>query len=217
MSEENKVSRGLGAFESSNDVKLGKKGTPGKEILYTGLDGNNKGKAGLKAVYLIGTIDDASRKVLASLKSGDKFVVVKTKKPGDEYYNVSGFESAEGYTPKAAWTGNKFTEGGASTRMSGADRYSKKEFDTTGIKVGAARNQAIALLTGIDFFPKATTIKDPMKTVLDVVDQWAYEIVKRQQVQEDVVRSGTSTPQQEVELANAQMQQDLDDDVDLDF
>ena len=200
MTEENKISRGLGEYEGASDVKLGKKGTPGKEIKYTGLDGNNKGKAGLKAVYLIGTIDEASRKFLATLKPGGKFVVVKTKKPGEEYYNVSGFESAEGYTPKEAWTGNKAGGGGGKYNPA-----AKKEYDTTGVKVGAARNQAIAFLSATK----------GAKFTLDDVDVTAYEIVKRQQVQEDVVRSGASAPGAATE-SNTQDLEDGDDD-DIDF
>jgi len=199
-----KTSTQLAEFVSADsNVTVGKNNTPGVKVDYKRLDGDEPGKA-QSVTYIKGKIPEESRQLLSKLKTGDKFVVVKVKKENEVYFNLSEFKDASTWVappPKKPWTG-------------GGKSYEKKEYDQTGVKVGAARNQAIAFLAAT----KGT------KFTLDDVDSVAYEIVKRQQTQEDAVRVGINKhqaqddiirQQQEEQLANEQHNRDLDDDIDF--
>lgn len=199
-----KTSYGLGKYVKHEQIKVGKNGTPAIKVTYIRQDGEQKGKE-QSIKYFVGKLDDVSKEILKTASaSAGLFNVVKEKKPGDEYYNFVKFQAADTFVEKPAstWTGNKGGSWGKSE---------KKEYDTTGVKVGAARNQAIAFLAATK----------GSKFTLDDVDSTAYEIVKRQQAQEDAVRSGKTAPfttqEQELELSYTQAQQDLDDDSELDF
>lgn len=165
----------LAQFIKWEKTTIGPKNTPAVNVTYTRLDGDYAGKE-LTVRYLVGTLDEASGEVLKSLKAGTKFVVVKEeipnkKDPAKPYWNLKEFRKADTFVEKPAYTSGKGNYG------------AKKEYDTTGVKVGAARNQAIAFLAAT----KGTNF------TLDDVDKIAYEIIKRQQKQEDAVRGGEET------------------------
>lgn len=162
-------------------------------------DGDKKGANTGK--YLKGTLGENSINILKNIKKGDKFVVVKeakTTKDGKQFWNVVELRSADTFVAKEK------------KEWKNKGNYKKKEYDQTGVKVGAARNQAIAYLTAIqgDNFD------------LDDVDRVAYEIVERQAAMEDNVRKNIN-PNNSNDMDNnpnvdtALMQQD-DDYSDLD-
>lgn len=195
MTEEIKTSVQLAEYIDSKDVDIGPQNIPGREINYKRLDGDEPGKA-MAAKYIKGNIPEESRQLLSKLKAGDKFVVVKQL--DGKWWNLKEFRDGSTWVDKPVkkpWTG-----GG------GGKSFEKKDYDQTGVKVGAARNQAIAFLAAT----KGNNF------TLDDVDSTAYDIVKRQQAQEDNVRSGGPTRVlQEVQLSNEQHNRDLDDDIDF--
>lgn len=163
------VSYQLGEFIKAEKTVVGKNNTPAINVHYKRLDGMQAGKE-MSVRYLAGKLDADSTDVLKALKTGDKFTVVK-KKEG-EYWNLDSFKAEDAHASRPRSAPPQSSGGG----------YTKTEKDQTGVKVGAARNQAIAYLAatrGVQFG-------------LDDIDDIAYEIVKRQQVQEDHVRAGTS-------------------------
>lgn len=212
MNAPTKKSQQLGQYTKRESITLGAKATPATKIIYTRLDGDYAGKE-TNVTYFTGTLDEASTNVLKSLKEGDKFVINKisapnAKDPTRPFWNLESFSPADTFVEKPAYV----------PRAGGFTAASKKEYDQTGVKVGAARNQAIALLTGIDFLPKGTTIKNAIQTVLDIVDQWAYEIVKRQSAMEDNIRAGIDiTPKLEQALESQQQNRDEYEEEELPF
>lgn len=165
---------------------------------YDREDGDKKGANTGK--YLKGTLGENSINILKNIKKGDKFVVVKeakTTKDGKQFWNVVELRSADTFVPKEK------------KEWKGKNNYEKKEYDQTGVKVGAARNQAIAYLSAIqgDNFD------------LDDVDRIAYEIVRRQAIMEDNVRKNIDPNNNDIDnnpnVDTALMQQD-DDYSDLD-
>lgn len=182
-------------FVGWEKTTVGAKNTPIVNVNYVRKDGKDAGKQSTVR-YLIGTLDDNSGTILKGLKKGDEFVVVKeevpnTKDPAKPYWNLKEFRAATTFVAKPAYNPGGYGGGGA-----------KKEYDTTGIKVGAARNQAIAFLAAT----KGTNFN------LDDVDKVAYEIIKRQQIQEDNIRNNKvdTTTKLRNEENNKQMQQEVD-------
>jgi hypothetical protein len=197
-----RIAYGLGQYVRHEPIKVGKNGTPAIKVYYTRQDGEQKGKE-QSVQYLVGKLDEASKAILkeASASAG-LFNVVKEKKETDEYYNFVRFQAADTFVEKEKkpWTGGKQWQAEVERNYI---KGPKKEYDQTGVKVGAARNQAIAFLAAT----KGSAF------TLDDVDEMAYVIVKRQQRQEDLVRSGGLERQQEEEgLSNQQHNQDLDDE-----
>lgn len=159
----------LAEYLGFKSVEVGAKKIPGVEILYKRLDLEEPKEQNVR--YLIGSLAESSQKVIKSLKQGSRFVVVKkmvqnTKNPSQPYWNLEEFRDVSTWVEKPKY---KKEQGG--------------QWDQTGIKVGAARNQAIAFLS-------ATKGKS---FTLDDVDEVAYEIVARQAKQEEVVRSGNNS------------------------
>lgn len=182
-------------FVGWEKTTVGAKNTPAVNVNYIRKDGKDAGKQNTVR-YLIGTLDDNSGTILKALKKGDEFVVVKeevpnAKDPSKPYWNLKEFRAATTFVAKPAYNPGGYGGGGA-----------KKEYDTTGIKVGAARNQAIAFLAAT----KGTNFN------LDDVDKVAYEIIKRQQIQEDNIRNNKvdTTTKLRNEENNKQMQQEVD-------
>ncbi len=135
-------------------------------VHYKRLDGNNPGEE-TKGGAFVASLSESSKDLI---KAGGTFVVVKTK--AGKFWNLTEVVDVSTYVekPKSTYTGTK--------------SYSSSTYDTTGVKVGAARNQAIAFLAAT----KGT------KFTLDDVDAIAYEIVTRQAKQEDTVRAGVTIP-----------------------
>ena len=83
-------------------------------------------------------------------------------------------------------------------------KYSKKgNYDTTGVKVGHARNEAVEtlkLLMSIN--PECFAEYQDLESLMDHIDQVAYSIVKRQAIQEDTVRKGAKEEQAANEMEN---------------
>lgn len=134
---------------------------------YEVIDGPKKGevwKIGALAIKL----EDATRAKLNSAQPGD--VVDITMEKDGNYWNLTKVEDSD-------------ASSGASTQK--ATSIDKK-WDDTGVKVGAARNQAIAYLSATK--GKAFTLDD--------VDATAYEIIERQAAQESTVRAGNSPAKQ---------------------
>lgn len=145
---------------------------------YEVLDGPKAGevwKIGALAVKL----DDASRSKLKTAQPGDT-IDVTIEKDGN-YWNLTKVEDV-GTT--------------AAVKQQSTNKTSNNQYDTTGVKVGAARNQAIAFLSATK--GKAFTLDD--------VDATAYEIVERQSTQEDAVRAGNNPakPEALTQQANSQ-------------
>jgi len=156
----------LGVFVKFEDTTIGKYGTPARIVHYT-----DNGEA-RKAQYFKGKLDEASVNVLKALKVGDKFTVTKVK--AGQYWNLESFGDAANYTPKPAYNG-----GGGFRKP-----FEKKEFDNTGIKVGAARNQALqAMLVQADKYKSMTQEK-----LLDALDDIAIEIYRRQAAMEALLK-----------------------------
>lgn len=119
-------------------------------------------------------LNSDSTAVLEKLKIGSEFVVVKEEQ--GEYWNFKELRDISTYVAKPAWEGGQKS---GYTRQSGG----KSNYDDTGVKVGASRNQAIAYLAAT----KGT------KFTLDDVDTVAMEIVKRQAAMETAVRKENNT------------------------
>jgi hypothetical protein len=166
-------------------VKAGK--TDRIVLHYEMLDGPKKGevwKIGALAIKL----PDASRTALKDAKVGDN-VEITMEKDGN-YWNLTEVKAADANTTTTQKTSQQHTT-----------TQTKAPFDNVGVKVGAARNQAIAYLAATG-----------MKFTLDTVDDVAYEIISRQQIQEDNVRAGNNPFDHKVNDAKNR-NQDLDDDV----
>lgn len=153
---------------------------------YEVLDGPKKGE-----VWKIGALgvklDDPTRNNLKAASPGD-IVDITMEKDGN-YWNLTKVEDV-GNTASAPSTGG-YTKPATTS-------YSKPAYDDTGVKVGAARNQAIAYLSAT----KGT------KFTLDDVDATAYEIVERQGAQEATVRAGNNPAKPEALAEQAQQTYD---------
>ncbi len=168
-------------------VETVKAGKVDRVILhYEVLDGPKKGE-----VWKIGALgvklEESTRNKLKTLKGGE--VVDITMAKDGNYWNLTKVEEA-GSAPAQSNSGGN-SKGGSTS----AARY-----DDTGVKVGAARNQAIAHLS-------ATKGKE---FTLDDVDATAYEIIERQAAQEATVRAGNNPAKPEA-LAEQSQQQSYDD------
>lgn len=132
---------------------------------HTNLDGSTY-KAGTpdKIGALAVKLDDASRNTVLAAKAGDT-LAIEMLKEGD-YWNL---------TKVAVGSSGTYASHTATTQT-------KKPFDDVGVKVGAARNQSIAILSATK----------GSKFTLDDVDALAYEIVIRQAKQEDNIRNNTN-------------------------
>lgn len=166
-----KQSTQLAQFVKWEKTTIGPKNTPAVNVTYTRLDGDYAGKE-LTVRYLVGTLDEASGEVLKSLKAGTKFVVVKEEMPNKSdpkkpYWNLKEFRKADTFVEKPAYTSGKGNYG------------AKKEYDTTGVKVGAARNNAVAILSATGALSGLSIQK-----ALDLVDEVSFQIVSRQEAQE---------------------------------
>lgn len=197
----------LARFNGWESVTVGAKKLPAVKLKYTRLDGDTPQDMELQ--YLLGSLPKESGEVLQATKVGDEFVLVKEE--GKPYTNAKGI-TVTPWNLKEIRNAATFVakEKKAFTPYNKAE---KKEYDTTGIKVGAARNQAIALLVGLDKTLFSNTVD--RNIVLNIVDEWAYEIIKRQQVQEDNVRNKTepvsvATSEDVHNLAQQQQQQNQD-------
>lgn len=157
-------------------VKAGK--TDRLVLHYELLDGPKKGevwKIGALAIKL----PEDSRKTLLAAKPGD-VVNVSLEKEGN-YWNMTAVEKAV-------------------VQQNNAIAAPKQTFDNVGIKVGAARNQAIAYLAA-----------QGKKFTLDDVDDVAYEIIARQQAQENNIRDGNNPFEHKVNDTKAAQHTNDDD------
>lgn len=156
---------------------------------YEVLDGPKKGE-----VWRIGALgvklDESSRNKLKAAQPGD-VVDITIEKDGN-YWNLTKVES----TGSASAQAPQSPAGSSNTTYKAAS----KPYDDTGVKVGAARNQAIAYLSATK--GKAFTLDD--------VDATAYEIVERQSAQEATVRAGNNPakPEALTDQANTQLYDD---------
>lgn len=162
-------------FVGWEKTTVGAKNTPAVNVNYIRKDGKDAGKQNTVR-YLIGTLDDNSGNILKGLKKGDEFVVVKeevpnTKDPAKPYWNLKEFRAATTFVAKPAYNPGGYG-GGA-----------KKEYDTTGVKVGAARNNAVAILSATGALSGLSIQK-----ALDLVDDVSFQIVSRQEAQEIKVK-----------------------------
>ncbi len=179
-----------------NKVETLKAGKVDRLVLhYEVLDGPKKGevwKIGALAVKL----DDASRAKLKSVQPGD-VIDVDIEKDGN-YWNLTKVDDAGSST---STSNNSSSTGTSYKKATGNDDH------LVGIKVGAARNQAIAYLSATK--GKAFTLDD--------VDATAYEIVERQAAQEATVRAGNSPAKPEALNDEANTQSYEDDGVKDEF
>lgn len=161
-------------------------------LTYTRLTGDDAGKEKKSGNFLSALV--SSIEVLKVLKPGDECNITKEKK-GD-YWNITSIDMGDAPVVK-----DRGEYKAKSTNNSGT-------FDNVGVKVGAARNQAIAFLA-------ATRGKD---FTLDDVDAIAFEVVTRQQKQEDAVRNGTTTTTKvETPAVKPTVAKVESDDFDVDF
>lgn len=128
------------------------------DVTYKHLSGKFKGQEWTKGA-LVPNLDDESKTILKESNKGD-VIAVEIEKQGN-FYNLTKVRSAQSAQKQKS-------------------TYTEK--DNVGIKVGAARNQAIAFLAAT----KGT------KFTLDDVDAIAYEIVERQANQENTIRSNAN-------------------------
>lgn len=173
-------------------VKAGK--TDRIVLHYEVLDGPKKGE-----VWKIGALkvklDESSRNSLKGAEGDLRDITIE--KDGN-YWNLMKVEGA-GSAPTQTQS--------TTTNLKHNAETIRKAFDDTGIKVGAARNQAIAYLSATK--GKAFTLDD--------VDATAYEIVERQAAQEETVRSGNNPAKPEALAEQAQQQAYSDDEVTDEF
>ena len=191
-------------FLSKESVET--KGGPGVKVTYLRLDGATQQEQ--KIQYLVGKAKGSE--LISSAKPGDEFLVVKELK--GQYWNLKEFKPTSEWTKPTPWHAahtTTTTKGGVSPTTNTSSQT--RNFDDTGVKVGAARNQAIAFLA-------ATKGKS---FTLDDVDRIAYEIVGRQATQETNVRNktipGSTTAAQHEELLEESFHraaQHADDDED---
>jgi hypothetical protein len=166
-----KKSTQLAEFVKMESTTVGKNNTPANVLHYKRLDDDSNKES--KVTFLVGKVPGASE-VLGAAKVGDHFVLEKEE-------NDKGFWNASAFKPVTEWKPKPKKE------YSQSGGYSKGEWkpkDETGVKVGAARKQAMTFLA-------ATKGKS---FTLDDVDTLAYEMLKRQAAQEAVVRNGESMP-----------------------
>lgn len=176
MTEQTKEFKGLGKFLEKKETLVGDKKVPAIQIHYERLDGKDKGKKQY-VQYFAGTLDKTAVSILqTAAKENGKLVIVKHKKPESEYYEFTTFEDAVTWVERPVYTKQWNAGGGRQTQK-----------DSVGVKVGAARNQAIALLSTMNV--KAKTEDE----WLDLVDKLANKIIPRQQAQEDTLRNKTTT------------------------
>jgi hypothetical protein len=173
-----------------NKVESLKSGKVDRVVLhYEVLDGPKKGE-----VWKIGALkvklDEASRNLLTGSEGDLRDITIE--KDGN-YWNLTKVEATGSMSTQSSGEYNKSTTNSTKTASS-------KPFDDVGIKVGAARNQAIAYLSAT----KGT------KFTLDDVDATAYEIVERQSAQEATVRAGNNPAKPEA-LVEQSQQQSYDD------
>jgi hypothetical protein len=195
------ISTQLGEFQKWEKTTVGKNNLPAVNVHYRRLDGEDQKDMSVR--YIVGKLDKGSQDVLRGLKAGDHFVVVK-KKEG-EYWNLDSFKPVTEWKekPKKQWNGNQGQQ---------------KTYDDTGVKVGAARNQAIAALSSGKFVWDKISGEEhghvPIESFsLDDIDAVAYEIVKRQAAMEENVRNGTYT--KDSNLVDDLAMEGLDEDDDL--
>jgi len=170
---------------SVESLKAGK--TDRIVLHYEVLEGPKKGevwKIGALAVKL----DNETRAKLKTAKAGD-IVDITIEKDGN-YYNLTKVEDASSASV------NQQPNKNSSTKSTSNDDH------LIGIKVGVARNQAIAYLAATK----------GSKFTLDDVDATAYEIVERQAAQEATVRAGNSPAKPEALSAQASEQRIDDSD-----
>lgn len=155
---------------------------------YTDLNGGSytpgtPDKIGALAVKL----DPDSLKVFTSLK--DKATDKKQTTGGWYYSGLSDVITIEMVKDDKYWNLTKASTASASNSGSSTQQQqpAKKPFDDVGVKVGASRNQAIAILGSFKSGGKGTLVE-----YLNEVDALSYEIVVRQAAQEDNVRAGTN-------------------------
>jgi hypothetical protein len=163
-----KISWQLAKFNKWEQTVRGAKATPAITVTYTRIDGDVPKEQ--TVTYLKGSLNDGSKEIISKLAKGDVFVVVKETKanpqnPSSPFWNLKEFLSENKWEERPVKTYNKF--GG------------NKTYDDTGVKVGAARNQAIAFLAAT----KGTNF------TLDDVDLIAYQIIDRQAAQEATIRA----------------------------
>jgi hypothetical protein len=172
-----------------NKVETLKAGKVDRIVLhYEVMDGPKKGE-----VWKIGALgvklDNDTRAKLKAAQPGD-IIDITMEKDGN-YWNLTKVEDAGASTPAQASNGGGYHKPATSAG---------KTYDDTGVKVGAARNQAIAYLAATR--GKAFTLDD--------VDATAYEIVERQSAQEATVRAGNNPAKPEA-LVEQATQQSYDD------
>lgn len=148
-----------------------------------------EGKGGVWTMRaLAGKLDTDSRQALHDAKAGD--MLKTTQEKVGEYNNLVKVEKASaGSSSTKTYTPNK----------------PRNDDNMVGIKVGAARNQAIAFLAATK----------GSKFTLDDVDSVAFEIVERQAKQEEVVKNkgNPATP----EAINDELSHQNEKDDDFDF
>lgn len=173
-----------------NKVETVKAGKVDRIVLhYEVLDGQKKGevwKIGALAIKL----DESTRGKLKTVKPGD-IVDITMEKDGN-YWNLTKVE--DGDTSSVASAGSPV-------------KSATRAYDDTGVKVGAARNQAIAYLSATK--GKAFTLDD--------VDATAYEIIERQAAQELTVRAGNNPAKPEAVNAKANEQHSNETEDDFGF
>jgi len=182
MTEQNKRSTQLAEYLYAEEITIGAKKTPGIAIHYKWLNSDDPEKKRTINYFKGGLNPETnpnagdSLEVLSKLKknNGDRFVVVKEEKPNPQnpsqpYWNLREFKDVSTWEDKPVSTFKKWgTSGGVG-----------KTYDDTGVKVGAARNQAIAFLAAT----KGTSF------TLDDVDKTAELIITRQAAQETKLRA----------------------------
>jgi hypothetical protein len=154
------------------------------DLTFEHLTGKFVGQAWTKG-NLIPNLDKASLDILATAKPGDQ-VAIELAKNEKGFYNLTKVATAQ------------------NTNKATAGNTKNSTFDNVGIKVGAARNQAIAFLSATK--GKAFTLDD--------VDRVAYEIVIRQAAQEEAISSGNNPAEEPQKALNEEtttsMEQNLD-------
>lgn len=164
-------------FQGAEYSKVGKNNALDRVVVsYTLLKGPKKGET-WKTGTLVKNLDEDSRTTLKALKPGD-YVSLLIEKNEQGYKNINAVSPA--------------TEADAASQPTVAKSATTgSTFDNVGVKVGAARNQAIAFLSATqgDY-------------TLDNVDEVAYEILQRQAKMEENHRKGINPFEEE--LANAE-------------
>jgi hypothetical protein len=178
-----------------------KNGHPSTKITYMWLkdDGTQEQR---DVTWVNEYLPPDSQKIYENTKEGGEFVVVKEDK-GKGYWfkelrDISTYKPKPAYSPTGKYQGSSRKSGG---------------YDDTGVKVGAARNQAIALL-GIKGF--ADKLAPESTFNLNHVDDLAYEIIKRQAAMEERVRNEGKQSESELKTESHQQNQYPEDNDDSD-